>query len=80
MYSSTFFFRFKIVTVKKKPEISSGTATVVRSKSSKGIAKSASQNIEKELADDEVEEIISGVLSPNIPEDIVNTNWKTRYV
>lgn len=64
--------------LKKRPEISSGSATVVRSKGSKALAKSISQNIEKELCDEEVDEIISGVLSGSIIGDIADANWKTR--
>lgn len=63
---------------KKKAEISSGTATVVRSKGPKAISKSSSQNIEKELADEEVEGIVSDVISASIVTDITSTNWKLR--
>ncbi|XP_074041153.1 protein mini spindles-like isoform X1 [Leptinotarsa decemlineata] len=68
----------KPVATKKKTEISSGSATVVRSKGPKGLAKSASQNIEKELTDEEVDEIVAGMLSAEIVGDISNSNWKTR--
>ncbi|KAG5893374.1 hypothetical protein JTB14_000138 [Gonioctena quinquepunctata] len=63
---------------KKKADISSGSATVVRSKGPKGLAKSASQNIEKELSDEEVDEIIAGMLSAEVVGDISGTNWKSR--
>ncbi|CAH1174022.1 unnamed protein product [Phaedon cochleariae] len=63
---------------KKSAEISSGTATVVRSKGTKGLSKSPSQNIEKELVDEEVDEIIAGILSAEIVGEISSANWKTR--
>ncbi|XP_072383442.1 protein mini spindles [Diabrotica undecimpunctata] len=66
------------VTAKKKPEISSGTATVVRSKGPKGLSKSASQNVERELGDEEAEGIVSDVISANVVSDIGSTNWKAR--
>lgn len=56
----------------------SGSATVVRSKGAKGVTKSASQNIEKELSEEEVDEIISGVLNATIIGDITSANWKNR--
>ncbi|XP_056629748.1 protein mini spindles isoform X2 [Diorhabda sublineata] len=63
---------------KKKAEISSGTATVVRSKGPKTLSKSSSQNIEKELADEEVDSIVSDVISASIITDIASANWKLR--
>ncbi|VEN43701.1 unnamed protein product, partial [Callosobruchus maculatus] len=63
---------------KKKNIISSGSATVVRSKGTKSIQKSPSQNIEKELSDEEVDEIISGLLEASVIEDLASINWKTR--
>lgn len=78
-----FFFPQKIIApakapAKKKPEISSGSATVVRSKGGKAGAKAATQNIEKELSDEDVDEIISGMLNANIVGEIASANWKSR--
>lgn len=64
--------------VKRKPEISSGSATVVRSRGGKAGAKTTAHNIEKELSDDEVEEIISGMLNASIAGEIASANWKSR--
>lgn len=50
----------------------------MRSKGTKTNVKTAAQNIEKELSDEEVDEIISGVLSVNIIGDISSSNWKDR--
>lgn len=70
---------FWIAVPKKKTEISSGSATIVRSKGPKGLIKSSSQNIEKELSDEEVDDIISGTLSSTIIGEISSANWKERY-
>lgn len=69
---------FIVAPAKKKTEISSGSATVVRNKGPKGLAKSASQNIEKELSEEEVDEIIAGILSASIVGEISSANWKDR--
>ncbi|CAH1965388.1 unnamed protein product [Acanthoscelides obtectus] len=63
---------------KRKTVISSGSATVVRSKGTKPIQKSPSQSIEKELSDEEIDEIISGLLEASVIEDLASINWKTR--
>ncbi|KAJ8966867.1 hypothetical protein NQ314_003261 [Rhamnusium bicolor] len=68
----------KTTAVKKKSEISSGSATVVRSKGGKMATKSSISNIEKELSDEEVDEIISGMLDASIIGDIASANWKSR--
>ncbi|KAJ8911338.1 hypothetical protein NQ315_014182, partial [Exocentrus adspersus] len=65
-------------TVAKKPEIFSGSATVVRSKGVKSNSKFILPTVEKELSDEEVDEIISGILSTEIIGDIANANWKSR--
>lgn len=71
-------FYFYIIAPKKKNEISSGSATIVRSKGQKGTAKPSSLNIEKELADDEVDDIVANVLSASIVGEISSSNWKER--
>ncbi|KAJ8937293.1 hypothetical protein NQ318_020343 [Aromia moschata] len=63
---------------KKTAEISSGSATVVRSKGAKSSAKAALPSIEKELGDEEVDEIIAGMLDPSIIGEIASANWKSR--
>nr|CAI5824164.1 unnamed protein product [Callosobruchus analis] len=68
----------KVPDPKKKNVITSGSATVVRSKGTKPIQKSPSQSIEKELSEEEVDDIISGLLEASVIEDIANINWKTR--
>ncbi|XP_050293470.1 protein mini spindles isoform X2 [Anthonomus grandis grandis] len=65
---------------KKKPSasnVSSGSATVVRSKG-KASAKAAPK-IEKELEDGEVEAIIEDLFPGNTVTELSNTVWKTRF-
>lgn len=50
----------------------------MRSKGGKAGAKAVGQNIEKELSEEEVSEIISGMLNVNIVGEIASANWKSR--
>ncbi|CAH0561278.1 unnamed protein product [Brassicogethes aeneus] len=64
---------------KKKPDISSGSATVVRSKGAKSAPKAAPKPAaERHLSDEEVDEIVSDVLSANNIGEMSDSNWKTR--
>ncbi|KAH1013187.1 hypothetical protein HUJ05_012209 [Dendroctonus ponderosae] len=66
---------------KKKPSattISSGSATVVRSKGAKSASVKPVLKIEKELEDGEVESIIADILAENVIMELSNPMWKTR--
>ncbi|XP_066151261.1 protein mini spindles [Euwallacea fornicatus] len=70
----------KAVTANKKPSagVSSGSATVVRSKGTGKVPPKALPKIEKELDDLEVENVIGELLPANVVSDLVNSVWKTR--
>lgn len=55
--------------------ISSGTATIVKSRSAKAVVEKPR---EKELSDEEVDEIVSGTLKSDIISGLSDSNWKTR--
>ncbi|CAH0561277.1 unnamed protein product [Brassicogethes aeneus] len=64
---------------KKKPDRPSGSATVVRSKGAKSAPKAAPKPAaERHLSDEEVDEIVSDVLSANNIGEMSDSNWKTR--
>ncbi|XP_045478875.1 protein mini spindles isoform X2 [Harmonia axyridis] len=64
---------------KKKPQISSGSATIVKSKGAKGLSsKINNKPIERELSDEEVDSLIADKISANIISDIASANWKSR--
>ncbi|ERL90159.1 hypothetical protein D910_07513, partial [Dendroctonus ponderosae] len=58
--------------------ISSGSATVVRSKGAKSASVKPVLKIEKELEDGEVESIIADILAENVIMELSNPMWKTR--
>ncbi|KAK9876516.1 hypothetical protein WA026_013890 [Henosepilachna vigintioctopunctata] len=64
--------------VKKKPQILSGTATIVKSKGTKGSSAKIAKAIESELSDEAVDAAIADRFTVNIAADISNANWKTR--
>lgn len=67
----------KAVPSKKKTE-SINTATVVRPKK-QGLAKSSSaKTIERELGDEEVEELIASIINTSTYGELSDPNWKTR--
>lgn len=57
--------------------ISSGTATIVKSRSTKTVVEKPR---EKELSDEEVDEIVAGILKPEIVSGLCDSNWKNRYL
>lgn len=67
---------------KKKPSagVTSGSATVVRSKGTSKAVPKAVPKIEKELEDGEVEAIIQDLLPGNVVLELSNPVWKTRLV
>lgn len=68
------------VSAKKKPSagVTSGSATVVRSKGANKSVPKAAPKIEKELDDAEVEAIIQDLLPGNVVVELSNPVWKTR--
>ncbi|XP_030764641.1 protein mini spindles isoform X1 [Sitophilus oryzae] len=66
---------------KKKPAasaLSSGSATVVRSKGSKSATKTSMKTVEKELDDGEVDSIVEALLSHSTISELTSPTWKTR--
>ncbi|XP_017785300.1 PREDICTED: cytoskeleton-associated protein 5 [Nicrophorus vespilloides] len=65
---------------KKKPsgEISSGTATIVKSKGGKASNRAPSKPVEREMSDEEVAEIVADILSAEITSGLTDANWKNR--
>ncbi|XP_065159394.1 protein mini spindles isoform X2 [Atheta coriaria] len=64
--------------VKKRPktEISSGTATIVKSKGK--VVKVPTKVIEKELSDEEVAESVGELLPADVVNGLADPNWKNR--
>nr|XP_022903340.1 protein mini spindles [Onthophagus taurus] len=65
---------------KKKPEISSGTATIVKSKGNKTTKAAPAKKppVERELSDEEVDGIVNDILPSEIIVGLTDSNWKTR--
>ncbi|XP_076268302.1 protein mini spindles-like isoform X2 [Rhynchophorus ferrugineus] len=63
---------------KKTAAVSSGSATVVRSKSGKAGSKTPQKTIEKELEDGEVDSIMEDLLLSNTVSELSSPIWKTR--
>lgn len=62
---------------KAKAKITSGTATVVKSKGNK-VGKSVAKPKEKELSDDEAMELVADLINTDLLAGLSDTNWKTR--
>lgn len=63
----------------KKKSTAPATTGIVKSKSGKSLnAKQIAKPVERELSDEEVDEIVGSILSATIVNDLSNANWKTR--
>lgn len=60
---------------KKPTEVSSGSATIVKSKGPKSQKQKA---VERELNEQEAMEIVIDILSSEIINGLVDSNWKNR--